>query len=275
MKTIILKPEELLCGYDKVIELYKYIPSLSHWRSWEYAAYQKFDFEGKVLDLGCGDGQYFNLIWPNIVDAIGIDLNKQVADIGLENGIYRKVHISHAHEIPEESNCFDHIFANCSLEHMDHLEIVLQESYRCLRPGATLLCSVVTNRFIEWSILPKIIGRVGTEEQAMKMQQEFISYHHLANPLTVKSWCEQFTNAGFYPEVHIPIVPKYNSALWMLMDSVWHISKHEGGEMGDDIYKEISKNDKFPIAFRKIFSGMIDMEVDWQDACGAVFLLRK
>ena len=38
------------------------------------------------------------------------------------------------------------MFANCSLEHMDHLDAVLSEIHRCLKPGGTLLCSVADGR---------------------------------------------------------------------------------------------------------------------------------
>ena len=66
--TTILGSAELLAGYDAVCALYPHVPPLSHWRAWEYAAYRRFRADGRTLDLGCGDGRYFRLIWPRIRD---------------------------------------------------------------------------------------------------------------------------------------------------------------------------------------------------------------
>ena len=148
MRETILTPQSILDGYDKVCALYAYVPPLSHWRAWELAAYDHFKLSGRVLDLGCGDGRYFRLVWPGVDDAVGVDREEGTADAGVRSGVYRAVHVANAHEVPEPDASFDHVFANCSLEHMDRLDDVLAEVYRCLKPGGTLLCSVVTDRFL-------------------------------------------------------------------------------------------------------------------------------
>ena len=73
MNHQLLDSNEILTGYDAVSALYPYIPSMSHWRAWEYAAYKRFSIAGRILDVGCGDGRYFKLIWPNADDVVGID----------------------------------------------------------------------------------------------------------------------------------------------------------------------------------------------------------
>ena len=265
----------MLQGYDAVSTLYPYIPSLSHWRSWEYAAYQHHHLDGRILDLGCGDGRYFQLIWPHATNVVGVDMNPDVAELGRQSGVYRKVHATPAHFVPEPDGSFDHVFANCSLEHMGHLDAVLAEIHRCLKSGGTLLCSVVTDRFLEWSLLPNLVAMAGFEEAATAIQKDFLDYHHLANPLSVDEWVIRFNHSGLVVEEHIPILPKYNSGIFLLMDGLWHIKRVSGGEIGDVIFPLLSTNAKFPGAFRKVFAGLLDMEIDWQDCSGAVFLVRK
>lgn len=274
MKKILLN-EEILSGYDAVSTLYPHIPPMSHWRAWEYAAYQYYSLEGRVLDLGCGDGRYFQLIWPNANDVVGVDMSHSVAELGLQSGVYRDVHIAPAHQVPEADASFDHVFANCSLEHMDHLDAVLAEIYRCLKPGGTLLCSVVTNFFVQWSLLSNLVAMAGFDDAATALQKDFLDYHHLVNPLSVEEWVNSFKRAGLITEEHIPILPKHNSGIFMLMDTIWHVKHREGGEIGDIIYPFLSANAKFPGAFRMIFEGFLEMETDWQDCSGAVFLVRK
>jgi SAM-dependent methyltransferase len=275
MRTLRIAPKEILDGYDAVSPLYPHIPPLSHWRSWEYAAYQHCHIDGRVLDLGCGDGQYFKLIWPQVTDVVGVDMSPGVAELGRQSGVYREVHVAPAHQVPEPDATFDHVFANCSLEHMDCLDAVLAEIHRCLKPGGTLLCSVVTDRFVRWSLLPNFIAQAGFDDAAAALHKDFLDYHHLANPLSVVAWVQSFKRSGLIAEEHIPILPKYNSGIWSLMDSLWHIKRVDGGEMGDLIFPFLSNNENFPGAFRKVFAGLLEMETDWHDCSGAVFLVRK
>jgi ubiquinone/menaquinone biosynthesis C-methylase UbiE len=275
MKTITLDGEEVLEGYDAVRALYPYVPPLSLWRAWERAAYQKFLLGGRILDLGCGDGRYFQLIWPDVNNVVGVDRDPGVADAGLRSGVYRDIHVADAHEVPEQDESFDHVFANCSLEHMDHLDAVLAEVQRCLKPGGSLICSVVTNRFMQWNLLSKLVGMAGFAEAATNLQRAFFEFHHLVNPLSSYEWQQRFRNAGLIPEVHIPILPKFNSGIFLLIDSLWHVRRPVGGELGDAICPFFMENPKFPQAFRSIIAGLLQMETDWQDCSGAVFLVRK
>lgn len=275
MRAIKLCSSEVLAAYDAVSALYPHVPSLSHWRAWEYAAYQKYRLQGRILDLGCGDGRYFRLLWPDATDVVGVDMDAGVAEAARQSGIYRAVHVAAAHEVPEDSETFDHVFANCSLEHMDHLDSVLAEIARCLKPEGTLLCSVVTDRFLHWALLPGLLAGAGFQEAAAGLQREFVAYHHLANPLPASEWQQRLAEAGLVPEEHVPILPEYNSGIFLLMDTLWHVKRTEGGEMGDAIHPFLADNPRFPSGFRHIVAGLLEMEGDWADCSGAVFLARK
>ncbi|OAI09647.1 hypothetical protein A1359_18710 [Methylomonas lenta] len=267
--------DSVLQGYDAVSLLYPHIPPLSHWRAWEYAAYQNYRLQGRILDLGCGDGQYFRLIWPDAIDVVGVDMSQEVAELGRYSGVYRDVHVAPAQHVPEPDASFDHVFANCSLEHMDDLDAVLAEIYRCLKPGGTMLCSVVTDRFVQWSLLPKLLAAAGFDDVAKTLQKDFLDFHHLANPLSVDAWLNAFEQAGLVADEHIPILPKFNSSIWLMMDGLWHLKRVGGGEVGDEVFPFLASNQNFPDAFRKVFAGLLEMENDWQDCSGAVFLVSK
>jgi SAM-dependent methyltransferase len=198
-----------------------------------------------------------------------------VAGLARQSGVYREVHVAPAHQVPEPDASFDHVFANCSLEHMDYLDAVLAEIDRCLQPGGTLLCSVVTDRFVQWSLLPHLVAMAGLDDAAIELQKQFLDHHHLVNPLSVSEWVTSFERAGLVAEEHAPIMPKHNSGIFLLMDSLWHVRRTDGGEMGDVIFPFLAANANFPQAFRKVFAGLLEMETDWQDGSGAVFHARK
>ena len=274
-ETITLEGAEILNGYDAVSALHPYVPSLSHWRAWEQAAYRKFTLGGRVLDLGCGDGSYFRLTWPSAGDVIGVNRDLGVADAGLRSGVYRDIHTVNAHEVPELSETFDHVFANCSLDRVDHLDDVLAEVQRCLKPGGSLICSVVTDRLSQWNVLSNLFDMAGFASAAAILQKQFFEFHHLLSSLSTDEWQQRFRSAGLIPEVHIPILPKFNGGIFLLMGSLWHVNRSTGGELGDALHPFLMKNPKFPRAFRSIISGLLEMETDWQDCSGAVFLVRK
>ncbi len=275
MNTLLLEPAEVLASYDVVSTLYPHVPSLSHWRSWEHAAYRHFSLDGRALDLGCGDGRYFRMIWPDARDAVGVEIDPAVAQLGAASGVYRQVHTAPAHRVPEADGSFDAVFANCSLEHMDHLDAVLAEIHRCLRPGGVLLGSVVTDRFVDWSLLPNLIAMTGHAEVAARSRDEFVAYHHLVNPLTVDAWRRRFADAGFSVKTHVPILPKINSGIFLLMEGVWHYRRTGGGELGEDIYPFLTNQPRFPAGFRHVLAGLMEMESDRLDCSGAVFEATK
>ena len=274
METRIPDDADVLAGYDAVCPLYANVPPLSLWRAWEYAAYRQFCINGRVLDLGCGDGRYFRLIWPECDNVVGIDMAPAETLLAKKSGVYRTVHTVAAHQIPEADETIDHVFANCSLEHMDSLDEVLAEVVRLLKPGGTLVCSVVTDKFVEWALLPEILEKTGGEQSASRVRQEFLDYHHLSNPYPLERWLETFSRVGLIPEVHIPILPKYCSSVYLLIDNLWHL-KQGDGELGESFMSFIAGNPAFSKGFRSILDGLLQMEDDRSLCAGAVFLVRK
>lgn len=275
MDERVLTAPAVLEGYDAVTALYPYVPPMSHWRAWEYAAYRNFELDGRVLDLGCGDGRYFRLVWPHVGEVVGVERDEGVADAGVRSGVYANVHVANAHEVPEPDASFDHVFANCSLEHMDHLDAVLAEVARCLKPGGALLCSVVTDRFLHWNLLPNLVAAAGHEDASRALTRDFFDFHHLVNPLSVQEWERRFEAAGMVCEVHVPLLPKINSGFFLAMDGLWHVRRAGSGELGDIIHPFLADNAAFPKGFKTVLAGLMEMEQDWSESSGAVFLVRK
>src|SRR5262245_1804522 len=106
MKQVLLKPDDVTPGYAKMSEIYPCIPSLIVWRAWELAAYKRYSLREPILDLGCGDGQFFRRVWPDLRDAVGIDIDPGTADLARRSGIYREVYASSGHDLPLGSASF-------------------------------------------------------------------------------------------------------------------------------------------------------------------------
>lgn len=274
MKQRLVSQDQVLAGYDAVSQLYPYVPSMSMWRAWELAAYHHYGLPEPVLDIGCGDGRFFRLVWPHIRQVIGVDVDPNVVDAARQLGIYQAVHVVPAHQLPFSPGCFASAFANCSLEHMDHLPQVLNSIYNSLRPGGIFLCSVVTDKWHTWATLPLLLESLGNLEQARSLQASYVAYHHLTNALTPEGWRAELEQAGFEVVEHIPIAPEITSRLFLFLDHLWHV-RQGTGELGDVLYPYFSSMPDLPQVFRKIFSAVLELEHDWVTCSGAVFLAQR
>ncbi len=113
---------------DRLFSLHS-LANTDIWRAWEYAACQRFTLPEPVLDVGCGDGRFFLLVWPAVPDVIGVDMGPGAANWARQAGIYCAVHTARANQLPLPRETFASAFTNRSIEHMDeHLTKLLHES---------------------------------------------------------------------------------------------------------------------------------------------------
>lgn len=269
-----LSKQEVLAGYDAVSSLYPHIPPLLLWRAWEYAAYRRYSLAEPVIDVGCGDGRYFRLVWPDTQQVIGVDMDPNIANAARKSGVYTEVHVAPAHNLPTPDQHFGSAFANCALEHMDNLDSVLASIFRTVKPGGTFIMSVVTDKFLAWTSLPLLLERLGLPEPAAELQQSHTDYHHLVNPFAPEVWAEYLTRAGFEVLEHIPIVPEQTSRLFLFLDQLWHV-RQARGELGGSLQTYTQNLPRFPQALRQILSGFMEMEQDWSLGSGAIFYARR
>lgn len=274
MHPMALSAEHVLAGYDAVSALYPAIPPLCLWRAWEYAAYQRYALPEPVLDVGCGDGRFFRLVWPAVREVVGVDQDPRVVEAARRAEVYTTVHHSPAHQLPTPPASFASAFANCSLEHMDHLPEVLGSVYQALRPKGEFLLSVVTDRWLEWATLPLLLEKLNLTQPAQTLRADYVRYHHVVNAFSPAHWKEHLNQAGFEVLEHIPIVPEVTGRLFLFLDHLWHTPQREG-ELGAALQRQVQQIPDFPAAFRHILHGVLTMEPDWSTGSGAVFWTRK
>jgi SAM-dependent methyltransferase len=269
-----LTPESVLASYDVVSTLYPRLPSLSLWRAWEHAAYQGLALREPALDVGCGDGQFFRLLWPAVSEVTGVDHDPQVVGAARQTGVYREVHLASADRLPVAPGSMASAFANCSLEHMDRLPDVLRSLHQSLRAESPFILSVITDKFAEWRTLSHLLRQVGDANRAIAVDRDFDAYHHHVNPLSPHQWMKALEEAGFEVEVHMPIVPEITTRLFLFIDQMWHL-RTSTGETGDDLSVYLRSLPCFDHGFRQILAGVMAMEPHWTTGSGAVFLTRR
>jgi SAM-dependent methyltransferase len=95
--------------------------------------------DGSVLDVGCGYGEFINLI--KAAKKFAIDLNPDSkARVDAKVTLFTQ---SCADPWPVASDSLDVVFTSNFLEHLPskvHISQTLAEAFRCLRPGGRILC---------------------------------------------------------------------------------------------------------------------------------------
>jgi SAM-dependent methyltransferase len=270
-----LAPAEIMACYDRLAARNPNLPTYNLWLAWELAACSRFELGGRVLDLGCSDPGFFRLSCPKASEAIAVSTNPTFAEWGRQSGLYAQVR-----QVPDlahltEAQSVDHVFSRTLLSQTTRLPSLINEISRCLRPGGTLVCTVLTQRYNDWALLPRLFEIAGYPKAAAKVQREHLGFHRIAHALPIEKWQEHFADAGFTVEGCIPILPRITTNLFLLFDTLWHRPVAHGGEFGDQITAYLSARTNFRDALHGVVAAMMELETDWDDTAAVVFLLRK
>ncbi|WP_298502367.1 class I SAM-dependent methyltransferase [uncultured Methanobrevibacter sp.] len=95
---------------------------------------------GKLLDVGCGNGNLFKYLSGSEYELFGVDFSqnmiKEAENNCQENASFK---VADAESLPFDSDMFDIIVCNASFHHYIHPDNVLREMHRVLRDGGKLL----------------------------------------------------------------------------------------------------------------------------------------
>jgi ubiquinone/menaquinone biosynthesis C-methylase UbiE len=99
----------------------------------------------RVLDLGCGNGRFFEFCQDRNIDYIGIDASKELIAIAQKRYPKTKFQVADALNLPFPNNYFDKVY-NIAVLHQipsDNLRLqLLREARRVLRPQGLLILTV-------------------------------------------------------------------------------------------------------------------------------------
>ncbi len=117
------------------------------WSAWIFDQ-MVFPPSGRVLEIGCGNGQ----LWADNKGRFPLGLSIMITDLspGMLAEAKGKLsstdggfafYVADAENLPFESRTMDAVIANHMLYHVRHIEMALMEIRRVLKPGGTLYCT--------------------------------------------------------------------------------------------------------------------------------------
>lgn len=104
-----------------------------------------FKKKGKVLDLGCGRGEFLELLEKNGMKGMGIDINDQMIDICLEKGLDCQKGDILEKLAEQEDSSLSGIFSSQVIEHLppSSLKRLLELAYFKLAPSSYLVLETI------------------------------------------------------------------------------------------------------------------------------------
>lgn len=165
-------------------------------RSVEAVFYQNLPLPAPTLDLGCGDGHFASLTFDRPIE-VGLDPWHGPIHEARKRGFYRWLVEADGGGIPFPTGYFASAFSNSVLEHIPHVEEVLSETARVLKPGAPFVFCVPNPRFNAMLSLAVFLDRLRLNALAEYYRRFFtrISRHcHLDGP---EVWQDRLERAGF------------------------------------------------------------------------------
>jgi len=99
----------------------------------------------KVLDLGCGNGRFFEFLKDKDIYYIGVDFSEKLIEIAKEKYPKVKFQVADALNLPFPNNYFDKIYSIAVLHHIPSEEFRIQffeEVRRILKPNGFFILTV-------------------------------------------------------------------------------------------------------------------------------------
>lgn len=131
----------------------------------------------KVLELGCGRGEFLNEFVVNGFEGHGVDLSdyckKFFPDLN-----FKKVDLANE-KLPYEDNSFDIIYSKSIIEHFYYPEKVFQEAYRVLKPGGTIITLTPEWQYIYKSFYEDFTHRTPFTSVSLRDIQEMSGFKEI------------------------------------------------------------------------------------------------
>lgn len=179
-------------------------------------AVRQLDLPEPLLDVGCGDGLFARLAYPN-KQAWGIDINPSEVQRAQRTASYQTLICGNIVGVHLPESFFGSAIANCSLEHVPDIHGALVNVHRALKPGAKLVLIVPTPNWTHHLVIPEAlrsVGLVGLAHAYGDALDRVFAHIHLYD---ADGWKKHLDRAGYDVEAVDTIASRPTSWAFDLM----------------------------------------------------------
>jgi SAM-dependent methyltransferase len=149
-----------------------------------------------VLDIGAGDGHFAQVTYDRPLD-VGIDPDLPSLQEAQTRGSYRCLIQADGARLPYTGQAFSSGISNSVLEHIPHLDAVLADVGRVLKPGAPFAITVPNPGYRSELSFPRFLRRLGLRRVGEAYRSWFMRMSRTWNLLDEDGWRQKFDAAGF------------------------------------------------------------------------------
>jgi SAM-dependent methyltransferase len=195
-------------GNDDI--LWRHLKDLPYFRAMvravEDSFYQGLDLPGPIFDLGSGDGHFASAAFHKPLD-VGLDPWWAPLYESRSRKAYRLLVQADGARTPFSRATFASAVSNSVLEHIPHVDAVVAEVARILKPGGRFVFCVPNHRFPQLLLGRSIFLTLGLNSAANWYSRFFnrISRHQHCDSFEV--WNARLAAAGFEIERHWDYFP--------------------------------------------------------------------
>jgi SAM-dependent methyltransferase len=166
-------------------------------RAVEASQYQDLDLPEPILDLGSGDGLFADLVF-NFKINVGLDpWWEPLVESQRYPDSYDGLVQADGAGMPFSTGHFASALSNSVLEHIDHVDDVLAETGRVLRPGAPFIfCCPNTGYYLQL-LVPAILRKIGLDKLAEVYISWFMRMSRTYHADMPEIWQQRLVRAGF------------------------------------------------------------------------------
>ncbi|MFN4276625.1 MAG: class I SAM-dependent methyltransferase [Ferrovibrio sp.] len=127
--SVMERAEYLKLSYDPVKAPFTSYPA----KLAKYVGERWFARRGRLLDIGCGRGEFLSAFASLGYGAVGIDISPAAPDFAPEH----EVHVANLETdpLPVPANSFDHVYSKSVIEHLRNPDAFLAKAFAALVPG--------------------------------------------------------------------------------------------------------------------------------------------
>jgi len=169
-----------------------------------------------ILDVGCGDGIFARLAYPQR-QIWGIDINPTEVARAQSTDTYRTLVCGNICDVDLPKAFFGSAIANCSLEHVADLNAALRNIRRAVRPNAPVALIVPAHNWTTHLATAELLCMAGLSSAAAAYGEFFdriFSHVHLYDE---EGWRQRLELAGFEASRVLPIIDRQTSWAFDLM----------------------------------------------------------
>lgn len=186
--------------------------ALAFERTVESRIYQTLILERPILDLGCGEGLFANVVFDEKIDT-GIDPNARELHRAKELGGYAELIECPGSAIPKPDGFYRTVFSNSVLEHIPELSPVFKEVHRILVDDGMFYFTVPSEYFQRYSLASRILRILKFSSLALAYERFYNQFWHQLNCFPLEKWVTVVESFGFTVELAYSYNPARNCTL--------------------------------------------------------------